>query len=149
MSIFLTGDIHGKQYSIKKLAANRFDAKSPTRLTRDDYVIILGDFGLVWDGDSLDTCSGDFGEYLRWNSPHKVSFCLRAGLPVIIWREAAVASIIEELGIGLCIDSLRELNDLLQQITSEQMQTMRRNVKAVSDRLKDGQFLKKAMQTIG
>ncbi|MBP5628322.1 MAG: galactofuranosyltransferase [Bacteroidaceae bacterium] len=118
-------------------------------MAAEDFIDhVDGDFGLVWDGDSLDTCSGAFGEYLRWNSPHKVSFCLRAGQPVIIWREAAVAPIIEELGIGLCIDSLRELNDLLQKITPEQMQTMRRNVKAVSDRLKDGQFLKKAMQAI-
>ena len=38
MSIFLTGDIHGEQYSIKRLAAKRFDAKTPTPLTRDDYL---------------------------------------------------------------------------------------------------------------
>lgn len=107
-----------------------------------------GDFGLVWDGDSLDTCSGNFGEYLRWNSPHKVSFCLRAGLPVIVWKQAAVAPIIESMGIGLCIDTLSELDELLPQITLEQMQTMRRNVKAVSDKLRDGQFLKQAMQAI-
>ena len=109
---------------------------------------VEGDFGLVWDGNSLDTCSGDFGEYLRWNSPHKVSFCLRAGLPVIIWREAAVAPIIEKLGIGLCIDSLRELNSLLAAITPEQMQTMRDNVKHVSDQLKDGHFLRTALENI-
>ena len=30
-------------------------------------------FGLVWDGNSVDTCSGDFGEYLQYNNPHKLS----------------------------------------------------------------------------
>lgn len=44
MAVFLTGDIHGNN-SIDKLAGGNFDAKG---LTRDDYVIILGDFGLVW-----------------------------------------------------------------------------------------------------
>lgn len=118
-------------------------------MVAEDFIDrVEGDFGLVWDGDSLDTCSGDFGEYLRLNSPHKVSFCLRAGLPVIIWRKAAVAPLIEKLGIGLCIDSLRELNDILPQITSEQMETMRHNVQRVSDKLKDGQFLKQAMHSI-
>ena len=47
MSIFLTGDIHGAM-SVKKLGARWFNVKEPTPLTRDDYVIILGDFGLVW-----------------------------------------------------------------------------------------------------
>ena len=105
-----------------------------------------GDFGLVWDGDSLDTCHGDFGEYLRYNSPHKVSFYLRAGLPVIIWKQAAVASIIEEEGIGICVESMKELERLLASITPEQMQQMKTNVKRVSDRLKRGDFFTQALQ---
>ncbi|MBR5951337.1 MAG: metallophosphoesterase [Actinomycetaceae bacterium] len=43
--IFLTGDTHGAT-DIHKLTAKRFDRKG---LTRDDYVIILGDFGLIWE----------------------------------------------------------------------------------------------------
>ncbi len=118
-------------------------------MAAEDFIDhVDGDFGLVWDGDSLDTCSGNFGEYLRWNSPHKVSFCLRAGLPVVVWKQAAVAPIIKNNGIGLCIDTLSELNSLLPQITPEQMQAMRRNVKIISDKLKDGQFLKQAMNAI-
>ena len=62
MSIFLTGDIHGEQYSIKRLAAKRFDAKTPTPLTRDDYVIILGDFGFVWS----DPPSREETYWLNW-----------------------------------------------------------------------------------
>lgn len=42
--IFLTGDIHGG-IDIQKLVSKHFDRKG---LTREDYVIILGDFGLVW-----------------------------------------------------------------------------------------------------
>lgn len=81
---------------------------------------IDADFGLVWDGDSLDGCSGEYGQYLKWNSPHKVSFYLRAGLPLIIWKEAAVAPIIEEAGAGITIWSLKELDDKLANLTPEQ-----------------------------
>ena len=31
-------------------------------------VALEGGFGLVWDGDSAETCSGVFGEYLRFTT---------------------------------------------------------------------------------
>ena len=104
-----------------------------------------GDFGLVWDGDSLDTCSGSFGEYLRWNSPHKVSFYLRAGLPIIVWDKAAVAPIVKKEGIGICISNIAELNNILRSITPEEMQKMRINVSRISKDLSNGEFLNKAV----
>lgn len=104
-----------------------------------------GSFGLVWDGDSIDSCTGNFGEYLRWNSPHKVSFYVRAGLPIIIWRQAALASIVEHEGIGLCIDSVGELDTLLPTITPQQMAQMRHNVQRVSQQLATGAFLRSAV----
>ncbi len=112
----------------------------------DDFIeSVDADFGLVWDGDSLDSCTGSFGAYLQYNSPHKVSFYLRAGLPIIIWRKAAVADIVQKEGIGICIDSIDELNTILPNITDEQMQRMRDNVKRVSDRLKNGYYLSTAI----
>ena len=106
-----------------------------------------GDFGLVWDGDSLETCQGDFGEYLRYNSPHKVSFYLRAGLPVIIWRKAAVASIIEQEGIGITIASIAELEQRLQTLTKEELEQMHKNVARVSARLASGQYFQEALRS--
>ena len=43
--IFLTGDIHG-HIDIDKLKSYRF--KRGQKLTKDDYLIILGDFGLIF-----------------------------------------------------------------------------------------------------
>lgn len=105
-----------------------------------------GDFGLVWDGDSLDSCTGSFGEYLRYNSPHKASFYLRAGLPVIVWRDAAIAPIIEREGIGITISSLRELAGRLSAITSDDMQAMRQRVAQVADKLSSGGFFREAIK---
>ncbi len=109
---------------------------------------VEGDFGLVWDGDSMDTCTGSFGEYLRWNSPHKVSFYLRAGLPIIIWRKAAVAPIVEKEGIGICIDHLSELDELFQVLSSKKIFQMRQNVYRISERLRKGEYLKTALGDI-
>ncbi len=104
------------------------------------------DFGLVWDGDSLDTCSGEYGKYLQWNSPHKVSFYLRAGLPVIIWKEAAVAPIIEKEKAGIAINSLHELGDILNHLTEKDIQDLRHHAETLAEKLNDGCFLKKALE---
>lgn len=105
-------------------------------------------WGLVWDGGSLDCCTGNFGEYLRYNSPHKVSFYLRAGLPVIIWREAALAGIIEEYGLGLCIDNLYEIEKRLKSVTAKELETIRGNVRRISKKLDEGGFLKEAVAAV-
>lgn len=106
---------------------------------------VKGDFGLVWDGDSLDTCSGNYGEYLRWNSPHKVSFYLRAGLPIIIWKEAAVAPIIVKEGVGIAINSLSELNDIFQTLSKEDLAQMKTRAREMAKKLNEGHFLKSAL----
>ena len=107
---------------------------------------IDADFGLVWDGDSLAGCSGEYGQYLKWNSPHKVSFYLRAGLPLIIWKEAAVAPIIEEAGVGITIRSLKELDDRLKALTLEDYQKMKANTVIMAKRLNEGYFLHQALE---
>lgn len=45
MSIWLKGDIHG-EHTIHLLASKDFPEGK--KLTKEDYVIILGDFGLIW-----------------------------------------------------------------------------------------------------
>lgn len=49
--IFLTGDTHGS-LEIKKLSFKNFPLSRG--LTKEDYVIICGDFGCVWDGSNCD-----------------------------------------------------------------------------------------------
>lgn len=99
-----------------------------------------GDFGLVWDGDSTRECSGAYGEYLRVNNPHKTSLYIRCGLPIIIWKEAALAPFIVEHGLGLAIGSLEELDTLLPSVTPEQYSRMRKNVLDMAERLANGKF---------
>lgn len=46
MAVFVTGDIHG---DASRFSSDNFPIGKD--LTKDDYVIILGDFGLVWNKD--------------------------------------------------------------------------------------------------
>jgi hypothetical protein len=116
----------------------------------DEFIASVdADFGLVWDGDSTDSCTGDFGEYLRYNSPHKASFYLRSSLPVITWRQAAIAPIIESQGAGLAVDSLDQLEERLGALTEEQLDTMRHSACRLAEALDSGWFLLSALMQIG
>ena len=49
MAIFLTGDTHG---DFSRLRPEVF--REQERLTKEDYVIICGDFGGIWDGSDTE-----------------------------------------------------------------------------------------------
>lgn len=59
MSIFVTGDTH-IPYDISKLNSRNFNCRG---LTADDYVIICGDFGLVWNYKGADN---EEKYWLKW-----------------------------------------------------------------------------------
>ncbi len=103
-------------------------------------------FGLVWDGDSLDTCSGPTGNYLRYNNPHKLSLYLAAGLPVIVWDQAASAKFVRKHNIGVTISSLWELPDVLNRITKDQFLEYKKNILPLAEDLRQGVFTLKAVK---
>lgn len=103
-------------------------------------------FGLIWEGDSIHTCSGDFGIYLKINNPHKVSLYIRCNLPIIIWKEAALASFVAENKIGVCIDSLEELDSILPSISIESYDEMVRNIKKINQKIASGYYCRRAVE---
>ena len=105
-----------------------------------------GGFGLVWDGDSSDTCSGVYGKYLRFNNPHKTSLYLSSGFPVIIWKEAALASFIVDNDLGFAVDSLDEIPNVFEQLTKEQYLFFYNNVRMIKHQLQEGAFFKNAIK---
>ena len=107
---------------------------------------VEGCFGLVWDGDSLDTCSGHYGQYLKINNPHKTSFYLSCGLPVLIWKEAALADFVAENKCGILIESLNELKDILDKLTEDEYREIWENAVKVSEKLQKGYFFENALK---
>lgn len=105
-------------------------------------------FGLIWDGDELDTCSGNYGRYLRYNAPHKTSLYLSSGLPVIVWQEAAIAKVITKYDCGLTIDSLENLDELLDSVTKERYEELVNNAMKVAEVMRQGKFMQQAIDSL-
>lgn len=104
-----------------------------------------GQFGLVWDGESVEGCIGGFGEYLKYNNPHKASMFVSANIPIIIWKEAALAKYIEENDIGYTIEKLSDIEALLKRITEEEYNNKINNIKKLSKKLRSGDNLELAL----
>lgn len=105
-----------------------------------------GNFGLVWDGISVDTCAGVYGEYLKVNNPHKTSLYLASGIPVIIWKEAALAEFVEQERVGITISSLYEIKDIFEKLTEDEYADMLQHAKLISKRLTSGFYTKQAIE---
>ena len=116
-------------------------------MSADNFIAqVKGDFGLVWDGDSLEECHGDFGSYLRYNTPHKASFYLRAGLPLIVWKQSAIAPLVEKAEVGITINSLKDLAETLRKLTHTRYQELKTNALQLSAEINHGENLKKAIR---
>lgn len=107
---------------------------------------LTGKYGLVWDGNSIETCSGEKGEYLRINNPHKLSLYLAVGLPIIIWSEAAEAEFVLNENVGLTVSSLYELPDKLASISEEEYTIMKENAIKVGKTLRNGKYIARALK---
>jgi hypothetical protein len=102
-------------------------------------------FGLIWEGESVDTCTGQMGRYIRFNNPHKFSLYLSLGLPVIVWKEAAVARFVNDHNIGFTIDSFSDLENIGEHITLQRYQEYLANIQQLSEKVRNGHFLDTAI----
>lgn len=74
---------------------------------------IEANLGLIWDGnfDESDENTG-FKKYTKYNNPHKLSCYVAAGLPVIVWKKAAIADFVNKYNIGYTISKIYDINEL-------------------------------------
>jgi hypothetical protein len=107
-----------------------------------------GGFGLVWDGKSIDTIEGGFGSYLRYNNPYKVTLYLTAGIPVVVWKESALADYIVKNKLGFAVNNLHELEDIVKNTSDKEYEEISKNVKAISHKFINGEFLTEAIKKI-
>ena len=107
-----------------------------------------GSFGLVWDGNTASTCGGKSGEYLRFNNPHKTSLYLASGIPVIVWKEAAMADFVSENQVGIAVKDLYEIGDRISELSDEEYKSMKENAINISSKLRRGFFFEAAIKTV-
>lgn len=104
-----------------------------------------GSFGLVWDGNSCETCDGISGKYVKINNPHKLSLYLAAGLPVIVWIRAAVADFVKTKQVGICINKISEIQSKINNIDEKNYNNMKDNAKKISMKLIKGYYTQSAL----
>lgn len=114
----------------------------------DEIKGISGFWGLVWDGDSIDTCSGELGEYMRYNAPHKVSLYIAAGKPVIVWEKSGIADFVRSHNLGITIGSLDEIENKISALTSKELEVMKESVKKYSEFLRKGMSIQSVIEQI-
>ena len=107
---------------------------------------LQGGFGLVWDGDSSDTCSGMYGEYLKINNPHKASLYLASNFPIIVWSQSALADFVKRNDCGIIIDSLFEIAGALGNMDEERYRQLIENSRKIGEKIRRGHYLKKALE---
>lgn len=107
---------------------------------RPDSPLIEGDWGLVWDGYSLDACAGEAGEYLRISAPHKLSLYLSVGIPVIVWKEAAIASFVESNHLGIAVSNLYEVEARLKEISEDEYASIKADVHSMAMKVRSGEL---------
>ncbi|MDC7952262.1 beta-1,6-galactofuranosyltransferase [Liquorilactobacillus mali] len=130
-----------KEHSNNIIYSGQFTPEElPSHLTQN--------FGLIWDGPEIQTCAGTFGHYQLFNNPHKASLYISTGIPVIIWSKAALADFVLENKIGVVVDSLEELDDLLDNLSEEDYLVLKNNVVKLAEKLRSGYFTKNVIKQL-
>ena len=107
-----------------------------------------GGFGLVWDGDSAETCSGVFGEYLRYNNSHKASLYLASGFPLVVWKQSALSHFVLEKNCGIAVESLHDLKNTIENLSDADYQELIANAKNIGKKIRDGFYLTSALKEL-
>lgn len=66
--IMITGDTHGDYDLFKLIKLNSESSQEGKKLTKNDYVIICGDFGGVWDKGEDDKYIQDWFNERPWTT---------------------------------------------------------------------------------
>ena len=138
--------LYGIDYTGKLTGGSRYFGAFPPE---EVPYAMEGSFGLVWDGESSETCSGVFGEYLKINNPHKTSLYLASGIPVAIWRQASMADFVAKHKVGIAVDSMHDLRAAIDSLSDADYAEMARNAERIGKQLRDGAFTKAALAKAG
>jgi len=109
---------------------------------------LIGRFGLIWDGTSLECGKDIVGNYLRYNNPHKASLYIASGIPVIVWNDSAIASYVVNNKLGIAVNNLLEIPMALNNITEEQYAVFIKSINDEKKKLINGEHLKYSINRI-
>ncbi|MBZ5943814.1 sugar transferase [Leuconostoc gelidum subsp. gasicomitatum] len=113
-------------------------------LSPDEIVTSLpSGFGLAWDTNSHSYENSE--EYAKYNNPHKVSLYLSSGLPVIVKKGTAIASVVRKYKLGLVVESLNEVAVMIEKLGDSELTEMIMQVDHFRQLVTAGYFTKRAI----
>ena len=102
---------------------------------QEELALALNDgYGLIWDEDK----EHHFDPYARINMTHKFSLYLSLGLPVIACNQTAIGRYVSENGLGIAIDSLDNLGNIIEGVTEDDFNRIVDKVANISDLIRSG-----------
>lgn len=104
-------------------------------------------WGLVWDGDSINSCTGLLGNYLRFNNSHKCGLYLAAGIPVIVWKYSGMAHFVKKHQVGICVESLHEVKNIIEQMNENEYTGYSQHAKDIGKKIRKGYFFLEALKS--
>lgn len=138
-------NLYGVNYE-KEIISDNISYKGAFPSDQVPYELNAG-FGLVWDGDSVESCTGNTGNYLRYNNPHKLSLYLSSGLPVIVWNESAEADFVRKNKVGFTVNSLGEITDIFKKMSLDEYLDYQKNAIQVGSKLQCGYYTNKVIKS--
>lgn len=134
-SIAFSGNLHKAPFSSKLTTLD-----SRLQFTVDpEFRMITEDWGLVWDGNSLETCDGRFGNYMKMVYPYKASLYLVSNRPIIVWNQCAIADFVTKNHIGITVSNLHEIYDAIHSLSDKDKEMMLENVKKWNKLIRTGE----------
>lgn len=104
--------------------------------------MIDGGFGVVhYATSSQFKGAAKYGDY---NNPMKLSQYLAAGIPVIIGSQMAHADLVKRQNLGLVLDDLNAIDEVLSDLTLADYQAKLAAIKPWSEAVRNGYFAKRA-----
>ena len=140
-------NLYGNGYELKKDKLPYLNYQG-TYSSEKISSIIKGKYGLIWDGEKSNTCTGLVGNYLKYNNPHKLSMYLVANIPIIIWDQAAEAQFVKKNNVGITISSIDEIPNKLSSIDAKKYDKMLDSVKLIKNKLLQGKYLNTQLDNI-
>lgn len=113
------------------------------------FAALEGSFGLIWAGMSTRVCTGAQGAYMMLSSPRVMSVYLSQGMPVIVWKWAAMADLVRENHLGLVVDAIDDIPAAIAALSAEDYADMAANARAWGEKIRRGDMTRAALEALG
>lgn len=109
------------------------------------YKELSGDFGIVYP--MCNTKLSDEKSLKLFTSVEETIYILN-GMPLIVFSDNPNASFIKKEGIGIVVNSLKDIDESLGRLSNRRYNEMRRKVNRIRDKYSRGFYIKRAMENL-